>query len=561
MLDEIHPEGQSETEIGSRATDERRISQFRQILLWPVQIAPANPEGGSQDHASVLSKLGPDNPWREVEDEFTGDPLSFQERHYSEFITFLPPVQRFLYGSGRGKNAGAVCAESPIKVFRRSDIATVRLTLAPNTPALDLSVAHVDLYFFFEIDIAILALELYTTDIPLASAQDAMFRLGRAYPAYWEQSGLAGHCPSKVEFVSHDGRALATSDYEAREKFLTQVCAKRSARVAAHWQFLLQPLVPHHSDLSGSLRYKQLEYYRMPQMVFLSIKAGTDLTRADYVRLAFASGPGDCAELPFSQRHLEDFEAKFCYDRYFGQHSGVEWPESRYMSCGHALVVTGSAENNFFVDINHGCLNSFRHEHFLLFLIAHFHKASLLMFSDRLTEAMSRLDANDKATVQSFRAASRRALETFLRFTHRYWFHAVSNQTQAHDLFALCRSHLDVDRLYDDIRQEIQEMSEFLENEALRRQADTVTRLTVVTTLGLIGTTVTGFLGMNIIAWADESMPWRIMAFTAVLIPTILLTLVTIAKSRRLSDMMESLSGENSVRSSRLKTFAKTLRR
>ena len=92
------------------------------------------------------------------------------------------------------------------------------------------------------------------------------------------------------------------------------------------------------------------------------------------------------------------------------------------------------------------------------------------------------------------------------RFTHRYWFHAVSNQTQAHDLFALCRSHLDIDWLYDDIRQEIQEMSEFLENEALRRQADTVTRLTVVTTFGLIGTTVTGFLGMNILAWAEEPL-------------------------------------------------------
>jgi hypothetical protein len=186
--------------------------------------------------------------------------------------------------------------------------------------------------------------------------------------------------------------------------------------------------------------------------------------------------------------------------------------------------------------------NSFRHEHFLVFLLAHFHKAALLMFSDRLTEAMSRLDAHDKTTVQSFRMASHRALETFLRFTHRYWFHSVSSQTQARDLFALCRSHLELDRLYDDLRQEIGEMSEFLENEALRRQNDTMTRLTVVTTLGLIGTTVTGFLGMNILTWADEPMPWRIGAFIAVLLPTILLTLLTIAKSRMLSNFMEYLS-------------------
>ena len=104
------------------------------ILLWPVQLAPANSDGGSQDHAAVLSKLGPNNPWREIEDEFTGDPLSFQERHYNEFVTFLPPVQRFLYGSGRGKISGSVCAESPISVFRRSDIATVRVHLTPDSP-------------------------------------------------------------------------------------------------------------------------------------------------------------------------------------------------------------------------------------------------------------------------------------------------------------------------------------------------------------------------------------------------------------------------------------------
>ena len=232
MLDEVRSEDRSETDIGSCAPEEKRISHFRQILLWPVQLAPANSDGGSQDRAAVLSGLGPNNPWREIEDEFTGDPLSFQERHYNEFVTFLPPVQRFLYGSGRGKISGSVCAESPINVFRRSDITTVRVHLTRDAKPLDLSVAHVDLYFFFEIDIAILALELFTNDIALAAAQDVMFRLGRAYPAYWEPTGQAGHCPSKVEFVTRDGRTVATSDYEDREKFLTHVCAKREARSA-----------------------------------------------------------------------------------------------------------------------------------------------------------------------------------------------------------------------------------------------------------------------------------------------------------------------------------------
>ena len=32
--------------------------------------------------------------------EFLIDPSEFQERHYREFVTFLPHVQRVLYGEG-----------------------------------------------------------------------------------------------------------------------------------------------------------------------------------------------------------------------------------------------------------------------------------------------------------------------------------------------------------------------------------------------------------------------------------------------------------------------------
>jgi phage terminase large subunit len=43
--------------------------------------------------------MGDASPWCEVVDEYTGDASGhFQERHYNEFVTFLPYVQRFLYG-------------------------------------------------------------------------------------------------------------------------------------------------------------------------------------------------------------------------------------------------------------------------------------------------------------------------------------------------------------------------------------------------------------------------------------------------------------------------------
>ncbi len=105
-------------------------------------------------------------------------------------------------------------------------------------------------------------------------------------------------------------------------------------------------------------------------------------------------------------------------------------------------------------------------------------------------------------------------------------------------------SYLGADRLYDEIRNEIEDMSSYLESDTLRRQANTVVRLTVVTAFGLIGTVVTGFLGMNLLALADAPMLERIGYFIIVLIPVTALTFYTIVKSKRLSDFLEALSDE-----------------
>jgi len=82
------------------------VEQFRQILLWPLELIPIRADEQIQRHWRLLRSPQPGGPWREVEDEFTGDPKLFQERHYSEFVTFLPYVQRFLYGEGDGTAAG-----------------------------------------------------------------------------------------------------------------------------------------------------------------------------------------------------------------------------------------------------------------------------------------------------------------------------------------------------------------------------------------------------------------------------------------------------------------------
>jgi hypothetical protein len=69
-------------------------------------------------------------------------------------------------------------------------------------------------------------------------------------------------------------------------------------------------------------------------------------------------------------------------------------------------------------------------------------------------------------------------------------------------------------------------------------------RLTVVTTFGLIGTVVTGFLGMNLLALAEAPLVEKIWYFVLTLIPVTIITFYTIVKSKRLSDFLEAISDE-----------------
>ncbi|HWB47952.1 MAG TPA: CorA family divalent cation transporter [Stellaceae bacterium] len=552
--------------IGAASSEQRpgprgglHVAHFRQILLWPVYLIAPAAQPDVPDFAQRLLDLAPAGMWREVSDEFTTDPGDFQERHYNEFVAFLPAVQRFLYGHGAdGGNGDA--AGTPIRVLRRTDIARTRVQLRRGDAPVMFEVAHADLYFFFDIDVAVLALEIYADHVPLSLAQDLMFQFGRAYPSYWEGDGQAGHCPAQVEWLDAGDTVLAVSDYEDRRKYLNFTARHRAVCVSAHWDYLLQPLVLANSGREGPFAYRQLEYHRMPLMAYLALDDPQQLSGADIAGLAMAGGA------PGHERHhgAEDryphFDAQYDSGR-FREIRDSRNSGTRYLSSARALVIVGDARNEIFTDLDHGALSRFRHQDFLLYLIAHFHRAALLMFSDRLAEAVGRLDMRNVAAVQAFRRVTREALETFLRFTHRYWFSQVSDQAETANLFELCRQNLAVDRLYADIRQEVQDMSQYLENEAMRRQNETIVRLTVVTIFGLIGTVVTGFLGMNLFAYSDETRLTKLWLFTAVTVPTVVIMFLMIRKSRQLSEFLDAVSAEEWSLFGKLKRLGRRARR
>ncbi len=545
---------------------EPSVEHFRLALLWPLRLLPA--PGAVGPPWQVLRDLGDASPWREVDHDYEREGDTFQERHYSEFVTFLPYVQQFLYGEGRTESNDDDAGPS-MRVFRRRDIAQLRIVAREHDMPVTLEVVHVNLYFFFDVDVVILNVEVSGDDLPLSQVQELMYRIGRAYPSGWDAVGRALHSPTVAEWIGRDGTVLARTDAHERDAFMSHVSRHRAPRIAAHWEYLLQPLVSAYSEQAGALRYRQIEYHRMPLTAYLALDDPGALTRTDFIRLGLVTDAvahrvdstpdAGNSSLPYGESHLADFEGRYCYDRFWSS-SGLA-PNTRYLCSGQALVVVGDARSAFFTDRERGVLSQFRHQHFLLFLIAHFQKAALLVFSERLVEALKRLTVDDPDSVRRFKRAIRASFESFLRFTHRYWFHEIAEQAQTRALFDMTARHLEINSLYDEVNERTSGMNSYLEADSLRRQANTVVRLTVVTIFGLIGTVTTGFLGMNLLAKADAPLRERLIYFAVVFVVATLFTIYTMVKSKRLSDFLDAVSDERLSSWQKLKAFAAVWRR
>jgi len=520
------------------------VRHFRQILMWPLQLMPLTGRP-QQEHWSLFLSSDTSGLWQEVVDEF-GDPREFHERHYREFVTFLPHVQRFLYGRGQApdaSNATRGYGESPMRVFRRKDIAQIRVTCWDGAVVV-LTVQHVDLYFYYDVDVVMLAFEYYADDLPLSRVQDLVYRFGRSYPALWDAASHAEQCLQNVEWLDADGRVLASSDFGDRQLYLSDACLHREARIGRHWAYLLRPLVHHVREEPGDIRFRQIEYHHLPKMTYLALDNPFEVSLEAFHRLAYATEPENGANLPQHERILRRFEHDHCYDQFWMPERGDLRASIRIACTSRSLAVIGPASVSWYADLELGMLGQFRHQYFMLGMMIYFHNAAFLMFSDRMALAISQLDVDDPESVGRFREHIRDTTEIFLRFNHRYWFHEVSKNFVVRDIFRLWSEQLGNDALFEEVREEVLDMGQYLEGDASRRQNDVVVRLTVVTLFGLVGTIATGFLGMNIIDEASQPLSTKILDFVWVMIPSLILTVVTLAKSAQLSRVVDMLATE-----------------
>jgi len=538
------------------------VRHFRNVLFWPVQLMPLEGAARAQSHWEALAQGGAGNSWRMLEDRYQSETPPFEERHYKEFVTFLPYIQRFIYGESRGHvahDAGDRPGDSAIRIFRRHGISALRLLLGEGDAPIKLNVEHIELWFFDDINVAFLKVELSADDLTFHQACNLLYRFGRAYPTGWDREGHGKHNALRAEWLSADGAVLAASNTDDQDKFLTYTRKHRSPGIAAHWDFLLRPLVLDPSEEAGVLRYRQIEYHRMPLMAFLALDNPRGMSRENWLRLGLVATLHPDEALPTHDTDVAEFETRYCYDRFWTDTDAG--PNTRFLCTGRAFIVTGDANEDYFRDPMRGILSQFRHQYVLLFLIAHFHRASLLVFSDRMVDAVHDLDIRVAQSVSRFRRRVYASFEAFLRFTHRYWFHELSERPHVQALYRMCSQHLNNDDLYLEVKEELRDMSQYLDSNAQRQQSTTIVRLTVVTTFSMVGTVATGFLGMNLIAAADAPLSTRLAYFFSVTAVTALLTLLAILKSKQLSDVMDVLADDQRTLRARLSTLGPAWRR
>src|ERR1700687_3414892 len=135
------------------APEDKIVRESRHMLLWPLQLRRLN-RGCGYAHPWEVLRDQP-GPWKEVKDNLLVDDDSCQIG-YREFVYFLPYVQRFLYGFGESDSQ----TPRSLQISKRDDIARVHVRLSEDAMPLELDVARLRLIFFYDVDIALLALEV-----------------------------------------------------------------------------------------------------------------------------------------------------------------------------------------------------------------------------------------------------------------------------------------------------------------------------------------------------------------------------------------------------------------
>jgi hypothetical protein len=331
--------------------------------------------------------------------------------------------------------------------------------------------------------------------------------LRRLFPPYVsdspERGWHGGHCPVFVGWSPDGACASAQSTVEPSgeqsiERFLSvESAAAGSAAPGLPTDAEVLPVFEHWATWLGlddvlktqGWRWLPPGDDRLPSLAFVALDDPRALSRGDWVRLGFVDAPGS-DELPYARQWLADFEKRFCYDRFWHETADSTDAPSRIMNCGYAFTMVGSfADQGFFMNPLNGAWVTFRQIYARMGLVAHFQKTALHGSLARLS-ALAWRDPAGKLSYDQSKTHERleRFYAEFLEFTQVYWFDEVSPQSQGVEFFEMWQRELRSQSLYDEVRQELKDLVEYMNARVAQRQAEAAERFTrVAAWLGGLG--------------------------------------------------------------------------
>ena len=534
------------------------VHAFREILIWPLALhlrAASDDVHALRDAVTrTVDGIGADESgqWQPVDDPSEhipppGDDATpeWRAHRFQEGVYFHDFVQRFLFSrrNARPAHPSGKPDNVPFRLFRRTDIKSVEVTLAdpdpsrPNRgPTLNLTVERVNLYLF-QTGVAMLVVEVAsdpTADLRLSHVQTFHDQFRRAYlPFVMAQSEPARLVVSGVTWLQSNGERKVfpvdvTKVPDLIKRYLDQSeplddqsgLQHRSPPVFEHWRWVLPKDLTLASDpppRTSEDRWHHVVDERMPSIATISVTPSAGCAGeppddqryfkatapADLVRLCFADAEGGGAATLYDTTTLPAFDDKHAYSAYRRQ-------GTLFLASGYAFVAFGAG---WFFDNIIAPIHMRRH-YFQIGLLAHFELASLLTFSSRISRAVTEYNPSEQRPEQ-FEQVMHSIEEEYLQFIHRFHFTGVSNHLQAQEITALFRRNLRLAEIFSDLHQEITSATEYLFNRAASRGASIAQVLSVIGAFGVLFGLVFSFLGMNVFSRLELETLLRLPATEA----------------------------------------------
>ena len=441
--------------------------------------------------------------------------LEDRAQRYGEFVYFHDFVQKILF-----RRHAATGQKPPIRLFRHKIISAVEVGLDCYDAAAGRAVNRIfrgevcraNLYMI-DSGAAALVVEINfaTCALTLAQAQVFIQQARCSYTpwfATWNDPPTPANVPKVWRWLDANGEDFAEPSHPASfEEDLGHIKSHRAPAIAAHWLALLAPL--KIADAEGATGWRHIADERIPLMSFISLTGAASkyatgvpvrtgqvgewgakdlaaqmdlslVSRGDWARLCYADGPGT-DPLPYAPAIFRNFEENACYDRYFP--GDATSTSIRYLFAGYHFAAVGAG--NFFDET---LVHHFRRHYFQIGLVVTMELAMMLALSGRVSDAVrqhrGRAAPGPKAA-DAFRRTMLGIQQSFLELTHLYVFRGLSNQMQPTEMYEKWRKTLNLDAIFDDLKNEIDSATSFLATQRQGEQADAANRLAAIAAGGV----------------------------------------------------------------------------